>query len=176
MNQRPLFKTSSKATSSDNQKLVKKRFTICPVLSLFFVILLILSFSSFCLFLTSCTQLGALKDNILNKFTNSKEEKNTVKVVQDFFNALVDKNYEVAFEDTYNPEGKKSLDDFKNELTSMTDIVSIDINWVEINNNVAVVGIDLIDTYDNEEKMYKDIRVSLLKDEEANAWKINFWN
>ena len=41
---------------------------------------------------------------------------------------------------------------------------------------MAVVGIDLIDTYDNEEKMYKDIRVSLLKDKEDNAWKINFWN
>ena len=58
----------------------------------------------------------------------------------------------------------------------MTDIVSIEINWVEIRNNVAVVGIDLIDTYDNEEKIYKDIRVSLLKDKEDSAWKINFWN
>lgn len=117
-----------------------------------------------------------LKDNILNKFTNSKEEESAVKVVEDFFNALIGKNYEVAFQNIYNPEGKKSFDDFKKELASMTDIVSIDINWVEIRNNVAVVGIDLIDTYDNEEKMYKDISVSLLKDKEDNAWKINFWN
>ena len=173
MNQTSLLKTSFKALSSDKHKLAKIRFKTCSVLSLFCVILSLLSF---CLFLTSCTQLGTLKDNILNKFTNSKEEESAVKVVDDFFNALVGKKYEVAFQDIYNPEGKKSFDDFKNELAGMTDIVSIDINWVEIRNNVAVVGIDLIDTYDNEEKMYKDIRVSLLKDKEDNAWKINFWN
>ena len=176
MNQTSLLKTSFKALSSDKHKLAKIRFKTCPVLSLFCVILITLSLLSFCLFVTSCAQLGTLKDNILNKFTNSKEEESAVKVVDDFFNALVGKKYEVAFQDIYNPEGKKSFDDFKKELASMTDIVSIDINWVEIRNNVAVVGIDLIDTYDNEEKMYKDIRVSLLKDEEANAWKINFWN
>ena len=176
MNQTSLLKTSFKALSSDKHKLAKIRFKTCPVLSLFCAILITLSLLSLCLFLTSCTQLGTLKDNILNKFTNSKEEESAVKVVDDFFNALVSKNYEVAFQDIYNPEGNKSFDDFKKELASMTDIVSIDINWVEIRNNVAVVGIDLIDTYDNEEKMYKDIRVSLLKDKEDNAWKINFWN
>ena len=176
MNKTPLLKNSFKALSQEKHKLVKIRFKTCSVLSLFCVILITLSLLSFCLFLTSCTQLGTLKDNILNKFTNSKEEESAVKVVQDFFDALVGKNYEAAFQDIYNPEGKKSLDDFKNELAGVTDIVSIDINWIEIRNNVAVVGIDLIDTYDNEEKMYKDIRVSLLKDEEDNAWKINFWN
>ena len=176
MNRRSLLKTSFKALSSDKHKLAKIRFKICSVLSLFCVILITLSFLSFCLFLTSCTQLETLKDNILNKFTNSKEEENAVNVVEDFFNALVGKNYEVAFLNIYNPEGKKSLDDFKNELVNMTDIVSIEINWIEIRNNVAVVGIDLIDTYDNEEKLYKDIRVSMLKDKEDNAWKINFWN
>jgi hypothetical protein len=176
MNKRSLLKTSFKALSSDEHKLAKIRFKTCPVLSLFCVILIILSLSSFCLFLASCTQLGTLKDNILNKFTNSKEEESAVKVVQDFFNALVGKNYEAAFQNIYNPEGKKTLADFKNEFVNMTDIVSIDVNWVEIRNNVAVVGIDLIDTYDNEEKLYKDISVSLLKNKEDNAWKINFWN
>ena len=176
MDQRSLLKTSFKVLSSDKHKLVKTRFKTCPALSLFCVILVILSLLSFGVFLTSCTQLGTLKDNILNKFTNSKEEESAVKVVEDFFNALTGKNYEAAFQNIYNPEGKKSLDDFKNELASMTDIISIDINWVEIRNNVAVVGIDLIDTYDNEEKLYKDMRVSLLKDKEDNAWKINFWN
>ncbi len=176
MNQRSLLKTSFKALSSDKYKLAKTRYKTCPVLSLFCVILIMLSLLSFCLFLTSCDQLGTLKDNILNKFTNSKEEESTVKVVEDFFNALIGKNYEAAFQNIYNPGGKKSLDDFKSELASMTDIVSIDINWVEINNNIAVVGIDLIDTYDGEEKLYKDMRVSLLKEKETNAWKINFWD
>jgi len=176
MNRRSLLKTSFKTLPSDKHKLVKIRFKICKVLSLFCVILIIISLLSFCLSLASCTQLGMLKDNILNKFTNSKEEEGAVKVVNDFFKALIGKNYEAAFQDIYNPEGKKSLDDFKKELINVTDIVSIDINWVQINNNVAVVGIDLTDTYDNEEKLYKDMRVSLLKDKEDSAWKINFWN
>ncbi|MCL4417084.1 MAG: hypothetical protein M1365_10370 [Actinobacteria bacterium] len=170
------MKTSFKTLSSDKYKLAKIRFKTCPALSLFSVILIILSLLSFSLFLSSCTQLGALKDNILNKFTNSKDEESAVKTVKDFFNALIGKNYEAAFQNIYNPGGKKSLDDFKNELAGMTDIVSIDTNWVEIKNNVAIVGIDLIDTYDNEEKLYKDMRVSLLKDEEDGIWKINFWN
>jgi len=176
MNQGPLLKTSFKAFSSDKHKLVKIRYKTCLLFSIFFVILITLSLSVSCLFLTSCTQIGMLKDNVLNKFTNSKEEENAVKVVEDFFDALIDKNYEAAFINIYNPDGKKSMDDFKNELVNMTDIVSIDINWVEISNNIAVVGIDLIDTYDNEEKLYKDLKVSLLKDKEGSVWKINFWN
>ncbi len=176
MNQRSLLKTSFKAHSSDKHKFIKIRFKAYPVFSLFFTILIVLSLLGSCVLLVSCTQLGTLKDNILNKFTNSKEEENAVNVVEDFFNALISKNYEAAFLNIYNPEGKKPLDDFKKELINMTDIVSIDINWVEIRNNVAIVGIDLIDTYDNEEKLYKDIKVSLLKDEEDNTWKINFWN
>jgi len=176
MNQESLLKTSFKEFSSGKHKSAKMRFKTCQVLSLFCVILVILSFSGFCLFLTSCSQLGTLKDNILNKFTNSKEEKSAVKVVEDFFNALIGKNYEVAFQNIYNPDEKKTLDDFKNELVNMTDIVSLETNWVEISNNVAVVGIDLIDTYDNEEKIYKDMEVSLVKDKEGNKWKINFWN
>jgi hypothetical protein len=176
MNQEPLLKTSFKAFSPDKHQLVKIKFKSCPLFFLFFVILIITSLSSSCLFLTSCTQLGTLKDNVLNKFTNSKEEENAVNVVENFFDALIEKNYETAFINIYNPDGKKSMDDFKNELVNMTDIVSIDINWVEISNNIAVVGIDLIDTYDNEEKLYKDLRVSLLKDKEGSVWKINFWN
>lgn len=176
MDQRSLLKTSFKALFSGKNKLVKIRLKIRQALSLFCVILIILSLLSFSLSLASCTQMGVLKDNILNKFTNSKEEESAVRVVKDFFKALVDKNYEAAFQNIYNPGEKRSVDDFKNELADMTDIVSIDTNWVEIRNNVAIVGIDLIDTYDNEEKLYKDMRVSLLKDEEDGKWKINFWN
>jgi hypothetical protein len=38
-----------------------------------------------------------------------------------------------------------------------------------------LVEIDLIDYYDGEEKIYKDILVSLIKDENE-SWKIKFWN
>ncbi len=33
----------------------------------------------------------------------------------------------------------------------------------------------MIDTYDGEEKIYKDIQVSLVKDKNE-VWRINFWN
>ena len=42
-------------------------------------------------------------------------------------------------------------------------------------NNIAEVGFDLIDSYDNEEKAYKDLVVSLIKEEDG-SWKINFWD
>jgi len=56
----------------------------------------------------------------------------------------------------------------------VTKIISYKINWVEVKNNIALVGVDLIDFYDGEEKMYKDLQVSLLQDSEGK-WKINFW-
>jgi len=46
---------------------------------------------------------------------------------------------------------------------------------VEIKNNIANVGIDLTDLYDGEEKVYKDLIVSLLKGEDG-SWGINFWH
>jgi hypothetical protein len=68
-----------------------------------------------------------------------------------------------------------NMDDFKKELENVTQIVDIEINWVEVKNNIADVGIDLVDTYDNEEKVYKDLVVSLVKEEDG-SWKINFWD
>jgi hypothetical protein len=68
-----------------------------------------------------------------------------------------------------------TLEDFKRELADATKIIKIEINWVEVKNNVAVVGIDMMDTYDGEEKIYKDLMISLVKDKNNN-WKINFWN
>jgi hypothetical protein len=71
--------------------------------------------------------------------------------------------------------GTYTMEDFKNELVDVTPIIKVEINWVEVRNNVAVVGIDLMDSYDGEEKIYKDLAVSLVKDKN-NQWKINFWN
>jgi hypothetical protein len=36
------------------------------------------------------------------------------------------------------------------------------------------LGVDLLDSYDGEEKMYKDIELSLIKEEDGN-WKVVFW-
>ncbi len=58
-------------------------------------------------------------------------------------------------------------------MKNVTKITKIEINWVEVKNNVALVCIDLYDTYDGEEKIFKDIIVSLIK--ENDEWKINFW-
>ncbi len=81
-----------------------------------------------------------------------------------------------AYNYIYIPEDRdSSLDDFTSEFSDVTQIVSIEINWVEVKNNIATAGIDLIDDYDDEQKMYKDIEVSLVKDEN-DEWKINFWN
>lgn len=66
-----------------------------------------------------------------------------------------------------------TLDDFKEAMKNVTKITKIEINWVEVKNNVALVCIDLYDTYDGEEKIFKDIIVSLIK--ENDEWKINFW-
>jgi hypothetical protein len=67
------------------------------------------------------------------------------------------------------------MEDFKKEFLSVTKVVSIEINWVEVKNNIATVGIDMTDTYDGEEKIYKDMLISLVKDKDE-SWKINFWN
>ena len=63
---------------------------------------------------------------------------------------------------------------FLGAMRSAAQIVSYETNWAEVKNNIAVVGIDLIDTYDGEEKIYKDLQISLIKDEDE-GWKINFW-
>jgi hypothetical protein len=49
-----------------------------------------------------------------------------------------------------------------------------DINWVEIKGNTALLGVDILDSYDGEQKMYKDIEVSLIKEEDG-SWKVVFW-
>ena len=98
-----------------------------------------------------------------------------VDVVEAFFGLLMDKNYNEAYE--YISSGDKlrgSLQDFSEEFINVTDIISININWAEIKSNIAMVGIDLTDCYDGEEKVYRDIEVSLIK-EEDNSWKIVFW-
>jgi len=93
-----------------------------------------------------------------------------------FFNLLIDKDYEEAYGYISNKDKSRgNLEDFSGEFKNVTDIVSINIKWVEVKNNIAVVGMDLTDSYDGEEKVFKDIEVSLIKEEDGD-WKIVFWN
>ena len=148
-----------------------KKNIITLLLSIFLVFIIILSL---CLVLTSCSQINDLKSNILNKFSGDKEADSALKIAKDFFNALIKKDYEGAYQYIYNNKNK-TFDDFKNEMKNVTDIISFEVNWIEVKNNVAIVDLDFVDSYDGEEKIYKDMQVSLVKDEDKN-WKINFWN
>ena len=150
-----------------------------------FAIIIILSSLTF---LTGCEKITGFKNDILDRFNSEKQSEAAVAVVSQFFNFLIAQDYDSAYALIYvlseptetpetpeTPESPKTLEDFKKEFLSVTKIVSFEINWVEVKNNIAIVGIDMIDTYDGEEKIYKDIQVSLVKDKDE-SWKINFWN
>jgi hypothetical protein len=145
------------------------------VIKLFSVVIILALLSSLA-FLAGCEKITSFKNGILDRFSSEKQPDAAVAVVNQFFDFLIVNDYDSAYELVYvYPESPKTLEDFKKEFLSITKIVSIEINWVEIKNNIAIVGVDMIDTYDGEEKIYKDIQVSLVKDKDEN-WKINFWN
>ena len=129
-----------------------------------------------CINFSACTISSNIKSFFKEKFSDEAKKNEVVKIVDVFFNLLIDKDYEEAYGYISNRDkSKKSLEDFSNEFKNVTDIVSINKNWVEIKNNIAVVGMDLTDSYDGEEKVFKDIEVSLIKEEDGD-WKIVFWN
>ena len=109
------------------------------------------------------------------KLSAVDERDKAAETVDVFFNLLIDKNYGEAYE--YLSSGdreQRSQDDFSDEFKDVTGIVSIKIKWAEVKSNIAVVGIDLTDFYDGEEKLFEDIEVSLIKEEDG-SWKIVFW-
>lgn len=124
--------------------------------------------------LTGCSQINSFKNNMLGKFSGNEESDRAVAAANDFFNALIQKNYDKAYEYIY-ADKKKTLENFRTEMKNITDIISFKVNSVEVKNNIALVSIDFIDSYDGEEKIYNDLTVSLVKDKD-NKWKINFWN
>jgi hypothetical protein len=145
------------------------------ITALFSAAIMLILLSSL-VFLTGCERITSLKNDILYRFNSEKQSDAAVATVNQFFNFLIAQDYNSAYALVYLlPESPKTIEDFKQEFLSVTKIVSIEINWVEIKNNIAIVGVDMIDTYDGEEKIYKDIHVSLVKDKDE-SWKINFWN
>lgn len=128
-----------------------------------------------CAGLCSCTAFSDMKGFFKEKFSVESEMNKATETVDVFFNFLIDKNYRKAYEYlSSSDKARFSPDDFSDEFRNVTEIVSIDIKWVEVKSNIAIVGIDLTDFYDGEEKVFEDIEVSLVK-EEDESWKIVFW-
>ncbi|MHB1443436.1 MAG: hypothetical protein ACYCXO_11900, partial [Candidatus Humimicrobiaceae bacterium] len=123
-----------------------------------------------------CSKKVEMTTLLKNKLSGEDAMNAAVAVVDDFFRNLKSGNLEESF-NLISSQNRLTHDinDFKKELENVTQIVDIEINWVEVKNNIADVGIDLVDSYDNEEKVYKDIVVSLVKEEDG-SWKINFWD
>ncbi len=137
-----------------------------------FIILILLS----CVNFSACTFFSNIKSFFIDKFSVDEEIGEVTVIVNEFFDLLIDKEYEKAYE--YLSREDRSMgdpEDFSDEFKDVTDIVSIDIKWVDIKNNLAVVGMDLTDSYDGEEKVFKEIEVSLLR-EDDESWKIVFWD
>jgi hypothetical protein len=126
--------------------------------------------------LSGCSNKVDVATLVKNKLSGEDAMNSAVAVVDDFFKNMMSGNLEESF-NLISTQDKLThdLNDFKIELENVTQIVDIEINWVEVKNNIADVGVDLVDSYDNEEKVYKDIIVSLVKEEDG-SWKINFWD
>ena len=138
---------------------------------LIFLFILVLAFP-----LAGCSKKVDIQTLLKNKLSGEDAMNAAVAVVDDFFRNLKSGNLEESFK-LISSQDKLTHDinDFKKELENVTQIVDIEINWVEVKNNISDVGIDLTDSYDNEEKVYKDIIVSLVREEDG-SWKINFWD
>jgi len=125
---------------------------------------------------SGCRMITDFKDNIVSRINKSDAERAAVDTVEEFFSAVIESDYKNAYSYIYmGTETLRTFEDFENEFEDVTSIIKVEAKWIEVKNNIAVVGIDLIDAYDGEEKIYKDIEVSLIKDS-ADKWKINFWN
>jgi hypothetical protein len=129
-----------------------------------------------CLSSSACTVFGSVKSFFTERFSIEDDIKEITEVIDTFFHLVRDKDYQRAYEYLSSRDRSMgTLEDFKQDLANVTDIISVNINYIEINNDTAVAGIDITDTYDGEEKIYKDIAVSLVREEDG-SWKLVFWN
>ena len=123
-----------------------------------------------------CTFFNSARESVSERFTGNKEMDKAVETVDTFFGFVIEEDLEKAYQYISSKDKEsRELDDFTREFANITKIINIEINWVEINNNIAIVGIDLLERYDGEEKLLKDIEVSLVK-EEDESWKVVFWD
>lgn len=137
-------------------------------------IITLLAIIVFCI--SGCSTAEKGREFISDKLSSDDEMDAAIEVVEQFFAFIMEKDFGKAYELVRKGDReKKTEQEFISEFRDVTDIEKVEINWVEVNNNVGTVGIDLIDIYDGEKKMYKDIEVSLIKEEDGN-WKIVFWD
>jgi hypothetical protein len=126
--------------------------------------------------ISGCSTAQKGKEFISEKLSSEDEMDAAIEVVDSFFALIMEKDFKQAYGFiSKSDREEKTEQEFISEFSDVIDIVKVEINWVEVNNNVGTVGIDLIDTYDGEQKMYKDIEVSLIKEEDG-SWKIVFWD
>ena len=140
------------------------------------IIFILVLLCTIILLFNGCSTFNEGKEAIVQKLTSQDEMDDAVIVVEDFFNLIMEKDYESAY--GYLSRRDKEdhqLQDFIEEFSDVTDIIKVELNWVEVKNNVAKVGIDILDSYDGDQQIYKDIEVSLVK-EENGKWKIVFWD
>jgi hypothetical protein len=150
---------------------IKNKKGISPGLLLIFIILAVIFF-----LLSACSNKTDIKALLKDKLKKNDEMSIAVSVVEDFFDYIKDEKYEKAYDFLSSKDKEKhSPEEFEEEFKNVTQITSFEIKWVEVKNNIANVGMDLTDFYDNDEKVYKDLTVSLLKEEDG-SWGINFWN
>jgi len=129
-----------------------------------------------CLNICSCSVIPDIKDYFRDKIFVDDDMDRAIGTVEIFFDLLIARDYVRAYE--YLSDEDKAMgnaEDFSDEFKDVTDIVSIDINRVEVKNNIAIVNIDITDSYDGEEKVFDNIDVSLIRKEDGD-WKIVFWD
>ena len=144
-----------------------------PVKSIMVIFVLLLVVSSQSMF--GCTAIDSAGEYLYGKFSSEKEMDRAVEVAGVFFDLLVEEDYRQAYKYISSSDRDRgSEQDFVDEFKDITKIIGADINWVEIKGNTALLGVDLLDSYDGEEKMYKDIELSLIKEEDG-SWKVVFW-
>lgn len=139
------------------------------------IILALISFLAILMFFNgSCSNGFSLDNKLFPRFRSEERMDAAVETTESFFQALRDKDHEKAY-DLISDKDKAahSFDDFEKELRDVTEIMAFKVNWVEVRNNIALVGIDITDYYDGSEKLYKDLEISLI--DEEDTWKINFW-
>jgi len=129
-----------------------------------------------CLNICSCSVIPDIKDYFRDKIFVDDDMDRAIGTVENFFDLLIDRDYVRAYEYLSDEDkARGNAEDFSDEFKDVTDIVSIDINRVEVKNNIAIVNIDITDSYDGEEKVFDNIDVSLIRKEDGD-WKIVFWD
>ncbi|MFC2145358.1 hypothetical protein ACFLQQ_03415 [Actinomycetota bacterium] len=125
--------------------------------------------------MSGCTFIDTAGEYLYGKFSSEKEMDRAVEATGVFFDLLIEEDYQQAYKYISSSDREHgSEQDFVDEFKDITKIIRADINWVEIKGNTALLGVDLLDSYDGEQKMYKDIEVSLIKEEDG-SWKVVFW-